>query len=77
MNKEGETVECPCTCHPSGSTCSTCESTSCKMKDGMSGALNPIEIGVMMWQKACLRQYGIDVREIKEENGTKMGCSNR
>ena len=50
-----ESMECPCPCHPSGGTCSTCASTGCKMKGGMGGAINPIEIGDMMWQKAFFK----------------------
>ena len=51
-----ENMECPCLCHPSGGTCSTCASTGCKMKGGMGGgSINPIEIGVMMWHKAFLK----------------------
>ena len=50
-----ESMECPCPCHPSGGTCSTCASTGCKMKSGMGGVINPIEIGAMMWQKAFFK----------------------
>ncbi|HEY7079451.1 MAG TPA: hypothetical protein VH500_07105 [Nitrososphaeraceae archaeon] len=55
MNKEEENMECPCSCHPSGSTCSICEGTGCKMRGGMGGGINPIEIGVMMWHKAFMK----------------------
>ncbi|HEY7108939.1 MAG TPA: hypothetical protein VH415_05910 [Nitrososphaeraceae archaeon] len=55
-NYHEENMECPCPCHPSGGTCSTCESTGCKMRSRMGGgAMNPIEIGVMMWHKAFLK----------------------
>ena len=50
-----ESMECPCPCHPSGGTCSTCASTGCKMKGGMDGMMDPLEIGVMMWHKAFLK----------------------
>ena len=50
-----ESMECPCPCHASGGTCLTCASTGCKMKGGMGGAINPIEIGAMMWQKAFFK----------------------
>jgi len=50
-----ENIECPCPCHASGGTCSTCVGTGCKMKGGMGGAMNPVEIGVMMWQKAFFK----------------------
>ena len=48
-NDHEEKMECPCPCHVSGSTCSTCASTEGKMKGGMT---DPIGIGAMMWQKA-------------------------
>ena len=54
-NHHEENMECPCPCHLSGSTCSVCASTGCKMKGGMGGGINPIEIGVMMWQKAFFK----------------------
>jgi ferredoxin len=50
-----ENMECPCPCHGSGGTCSTCASTGCKMKGGMGGSINPIEIGAIMWQKAFFK----------------------
>ena len=54
-NHHEENIECPCPCHASGGSCSTCVSTGCKMKAGMGGAMNPVEIGVMMWQKAFFK----------------------
>ena len=34
-NHHEENMECPCPCHASGSTCSVCSSTGCKMKGGI------------------------------------------
>jgi hypothetical protein len=51
-NDHEEKMECPCPCHVSGSTCSTCASTEGKMKGGMT---DPIGIGAMMWQKAFFK----------------------
>ena len=50
-----ENMDCPCPCHASGGTCSTCVDAGCKMRGGMEGAINPIDIGVMMWQKAFFK----------------------
>jgi hypothetical protein len=50
-----ENIECPCPCHASGSTYSVCASTKGKMRGGMGGVINPIEIGAMMWQKAFFK----------------------
>ena len=49
-----ESMECPCPCHVSDSTCSVCASTEGKMRSmGRSGGhgegmMDPLGIGVMM-----------------------------
>src|SRR5215813_3702649 len=55
-----ENMECPCPCHASGSTCSVCASEEGKMRGmggegGHGGMMDPLEIGVMMWQKAFFK----------------------
>jgi hypothetical protein len=48
-----EAMECPCPCHASGGTCAMCAST----EGGPAGkvASDPIEMGVMIWQKAFFK----------------------
>src|SRR5215831_7750113 len=51
-----ESVECPCPCHASGSTCSVCAITEGRMKCGSGGGMmDPLETGVMKWHKAFLK----------------------
>jgi hypothetical protein len=54
-----ENMECPCPCHASGSTCSVCAGAEGKMRGmgggGHGGMMDPLEIGVMMWQKAFFK----------------------
>jgi hypothetical protein len=50
-----ETLECPCPCHGSGSTCAMCAS----MEGGVArnASSDPVEIGVMIWQKAFFKAH--------------------
>jgi hypothetical protein len=50
-----EVLECPCPCHASGSTCAMCAS----MEGGVAGKVSsdPVEMGVMIWQKAFFKAH--------------------
>ena len=71
-----EKMECPCPCHPSGSTCSTCAGTGCKMKGGMGEMIDQIEIGTMMWHKAFFKAnmelMAEKLKKRMEANGVKQ-----
>ena len=71
-----ENMDCPCPCHESGGTCSTCANAGCKMGGGMGGAINPIEIGVMMWQKAFFKaNMELMSEKLKKRMEAKWGAA--
>jgi hypothetical protein len=54
-NQHEETLECPCPCHASGSTCAMCAS----MEGGGAGkaSSDPVEMAAKIWQKAFFKAY--------------------
>ena len=70
-----ESMECPCPCHASGSTCSVCASTEGRMKGGIGGGMmDPLEIGVMMWHKAFLKaNIELMAEKLKKRMEAKWG----